>query len=279
MEALDKINEFKMNSTVAKHMEDTLDNYKLYLKNISQLSPKYRGIYFNVLKSNEIVNNQEMEHEDPFLIQLDLQNPNGKKTSIDIITEMILNDKDLNVRKLEQLHRLIIHKTADDKPENYKIRDTEVYVSEVSNGTQKLCYYAPSPDEIKEYLKTLFAIVNKSDISDEKEVLYNSFLAHFYIAALQPFGNGNTRLARLIEYGNIFRLSRDVLGSKIESPALFLTKNYLLSRSSYRENISLLVNSPTDKSFNKYIDYNLNMMDEQLFYCDNVLEKSKKRGF
>lgn len=277
MEALDKINEYKLNSNVEFHMQDSIESYITYLNMLSELSPTKRQVFLNTLKNNEIVNNQEMEHENPFLVQLELEASNSKKnTSIDIMTDSILESKPLNIRKIEQLHRLIIHGTNDDKPENYKIRDKEAHVSEVNDGIEKVCYYAPSPEEIKPYLSKIIEFLNNEDNKKEQDVFYNSILTHFYIAALQPFGNGNTRLARLIEYGSIFKLSREVLGSKIKSPALFVSKNYLMTRASYRDNISKLVNEPSDDNFNNWVNYNLNMIDEQLYFCNNVLEKKVK---
>lgn len=277
MEALDKINEYKLNSNVEFHMQDSIESYITYLNMLSELSPTKRQVFLNTLKNNEIVNNQEMEHENPFLVQLELEASNSKKnTSIDIMTDSILESKPLNIRKIEQLHRLIIHGTNDDKPENYKIRDKEAHVSEVNDGIEKVCYYAPSPEEIKPYLSKILEFLNNEDNKKEQDVFYNSILTHFYIAALQPFGNGNTRLARLIEYGSIFKLSREVLGSKIKSPALFVSKNYLMTRASYRDNISKLVNEPSDDNFNNWVNYNLNMIDEQLYFCNNVLEKKVK---
>lgn len=277
MEALDKINEYKLNSNVEFHMQDSIESYITYLNMLSELSPTKRQVFLNTLKNNEIVNNQEMEHENPFLVQLELEASSSKKnTSIDIMTDSILESKPLNIRKIEQLHRLIIHGTNDDKPENYKIRDKEAHVSEVNDGIEKVCYYAPSPEEIKPYLSKILEFLNNEDNKKEQDVFYNSILTHFYIAALQPFGNGNTRLARLIEYGSIFKLSREVLGSKIKSPALFVSKNYLMTRASYRDNISKLVNEPSDDNFNNWVNYNLNMIDEQLYFCNNVLEKKVK---
>ncbi len=279
MEALDKISDYKLNSNVEFHMQDSIESYITYLNMLSELSPRECEIFLNTLKNNEIINNQEMEHEDPFMVQLELElecSKGKKNTSIDIMTNSILENKPLTIRKIEQLHRLIIHGTCDDKPENYKIRDKQAYVSETTNGIEKVCYYAPNPEEIKPYLNKILEFLNSDDNKKEQDILYNSILTHFYIAALQPFGNGNTRLARLIEYGSIFKLSREVLGSKIKSPALFVSKNYLMTRASYRNNISKLVNEPTDDSFNNWMNYNLNMVDEQIYFCNNILKKRFK---
>ena len=277
MEALDNIRNYNINSNVEFHLEDTLDTYKNYLSIIDDLTLTQKNAFLRIIKTNELINNQEMEHEDPFMVQLDIASSNGKKrASIDVMSESIMKDQPLTIKKMEQLHRLLIRGTSDDIERNYKIRDFDTHVSEVINGVEKVSYVPPEPEKIKPYLKDIIKFLHESD-KNENDILLNSILIHFYIAALQPFGNGNTRLARLIEYGSIFKLSRDVLGTKIKEPALFLSDRYLVTRKQYRDSIATLITEPTDENFNKWVDYNLNMMDEQLYYNTSALKKMIKR--
>ena len=227
----------------------------------------------------EIVNNQEMEHEDPFLVELALnsgKNEGKKKFSIDVMADLVLDGQALDITRLKQIHRLIIRGSSDDVKSNYQLRDFDTYVFEVNDGVESISYNAPSPDEIKPYLKKMYSFLESNSINGELDILYKPILEHFYVAALQPFGNGNTRLARALEYVGIFKLTRDKLGSKIELPALYMSKNHLQTRKQYRDNIAEVVNYPTDESMNKWIDYNLNMIDEQLYYCKTKLYKASK---
>jgi len=272
MQALDNIRDYKLNSNVEDHMEYTLDEYKEYLKKIEGLSPLKREGFLDVIKNNEVINNQEMELEDPFLIQLGLSAGTGlKRTSIDIMVESILANQPLTAKKLYQLHRTLIKGTNDDIEKNHRIRDFDIRVSEVSNGNERVQYIPPAPDEVKPYINDMIRFLEESE-ENERNLFLNSIIVHFYIAALQPFGNGNTRLARLIEHGSIFKLSRDVLGSKIKLPALYMSESHLNSRMNYRENIARLVTEPTDEMFNRWVDYNLNMVDEQLYRNGNAIE-------
>lgn len=279
MEALDRLRDYRLNSTTEGKLEYVLDEYRCFLEMLEKLTPTRRDAVLRVLANNELENNQEMEHEDKFLVQLGLELPGEhKKTSIEVMTDSILKNEPFNINKIKQLHRLIIRGTNDDVPRNYGIRDFDTYVCEVVNGVEKVSYTPPSPEEIRPYLRDLFDFLNETD-NDEKNIFTNSILSHFYIAALQPFGNGNTRLARLIEYGSIFKLSRDILGSKIKSPALYASGRYLVYRKQYRDSIANLVACPTDEQYNKWVDYNLNMLDEQLNYSSSRLEEKIKRGF
>lgn len=274
MEALDKIKDYKMDSSVEDHMFYTLSEYKEYIYSLMKLSVKKREIFLKALNDLELRNNQEMEHEDPFMIELEIgSHGTNPKSSIDVMTNMVLENQPLNTRKIEQIHRLIIRGTNDDRETNYYIRDFDTYVYEVNNGIEKISYIPPSPEEIRPYLKKLYSFLNETGANGELDIFYKPILEHFYVAALQPFGNGNTRLARLMEYMGIFKLSRENLGLKVERPALYMSKNHLLTRKTYRDYIADVACEPTDENLNKWINYNLNMIDEQLNYCGNILYK------
>lgn len=278
MKALDLINEYKLDSINKDHMDYTLKEYKEYMYSLMNLTKRQRDVFLNTLKYLELRNNQEMEHEDPFLIELELNSCCGKsRSSIDIATSMVLEDQPLSTRKIEQIHRLIIRGTSDDVQRNYCIRDFDTYVYEVNNGVEEISYVAPCKEEIVPYLKKLYKFLAEKGKYGELEVFYKPILEHFYIAALQPFGNGNTRLARLMEYAGIFKLSRNILNFKIEKPALYMSKNHLLTKKSYRDNIARVALNPSCETMNKWVNYNLNMIDEQLNYCNNVLYKKYKK--
>lgn len=277
MEALDKIMNYKLNSVVENHLEYTLKEYEDYIYSLMNLTSKNRERFLKAIKDLELRNNQEMEHEDPFLIALEISSYDGKqRSSIDVMSNFVLQEQPLTTRRLEQIHRLIIKGTSDDREINYSIRNYDTYVYEVCNGIEKVSYVAPSPDEIKPYLRKLYSFLNEKNINGDFDIFYKPILEHFYIAALQPFGNGNTRLARLVEYIEIFKLTREILGIKIESPALFMSKNHLLTRKTYRDSIANVICDPSDEKMNKWFNYNLNMIDEQLNYCNNILYKKYK---
>lgn len=275
MESLDKIFDFKISSSTDDYILETLKDYKLYLSLISKLDPKLKKAFLRTIKQTEVINNQEMEHEDEFMIRLEMNSyANGMpRTSIDVMSDFVLNEKDMNLKDFEKIHRLLIRGTEDDIQRNYLIRDFETSVCEVNNGNLITQYIPPSPEEIHAYLYKLFNFMNNLDNCNEKDIFYKSILEHFYIAALQPFGNGNTRMARLMEYSEIFKLTRKFLDGDIEQPVLFMSKNHLMTRQAYRNNIANLVCEPNDENFNKWVNYNLNAINEQLYYCTNKLQK------
>ena len=280
MEALDII----LNSKTSKNIENRLYNelklYKEYLLLIKKLSRNEQRSFLKTLKYKEILNNHEMEHEDQFLCELELQlELNGrKKTSIDIIRSNILKNKKMNLNNLIKLHRVLIRGTNDDLEKNYKIRKTDVRVSYIENNKEHIQYVPPKGEEIEDYLIELFNYMADYSNINEIDILKKSFIEHFYISALQPFNNGNTRLARLIQYGEIFNLTRRVYDIDIDSPTIYMSKNYLLTGDNYRNKIAKLVQNPCQDNIDKWFEYNLNAVDEQIFFCQNNIKKGVKKN-
>lgn len=276
MEALDKIRCYKLNDNVNTHLKYTLEEYKVYLDELQKLDPWVRNLFFKTIKDLEIKNNHEMEHEDPFMIELQMHTYSDKdiNTSIDLITKMTIDGESLTNKALEQIHGLLIRGTTDDIPENYPIRTKEAKVCEVVDGKIRLQYVAPEPELVNFYLEKLYSFLGESS-NNELDAFYKPILEHYYIAALQPFGNGNTRLARCLQYNEIFKLTRELLGYNIEKPALFLSSNYFMTRRYYRDLIARVTQEPNDENMNVWINYNLNMIDEQLNFCDTKLQKLK----
>ena len=96
---------------------------------------------------------------------------------------------------------------------------------------------------------------------------------HALVAYIQPFGNGNTRLARVLQHGKIWHMTNTRLDKELELPILYLSKHYLQSRPQYRELISKIANN---QDWNSWINYNLNMTDENLYWSQENLKKVKK---
>ena len=63
MEALDKIFDYKLNSSMDDYILETLEEYKLYLKLLEQLDPKVRSAFLWTIKHNEIINNHDQKVE------------------------------------------------------------------------------------------------------------------------------------------------------------------------------------------------------------------------
>lgn len=251
------------------HVEDTTRAYQEYLKKLSTLDPLKLKYFIQTLKNREIINNQETELEESFL--LELFKLSQKKDSIDI-TMNLINQNNLTPTDIKKIHRVVIKGSSDDIEQNYDYRkDNNKWVGYFgTNGETRIDYLPPDYNEILELTDVVLNYLNE-DVNSFENLFIKPLVAHAAIAYIQPFGNGNTRLARVLQHCKFCDNTNQIFKTNLDKPVLYLSKNYLLTREQYRGLIKNLVVNKDNDAWNKWFNYNLNMIDEQLYYIDKQL--------
>ena len=268
--------DIKLTDRVLFELDTVSDDYKLYITKLQQLEAKKLKLYLNYLKEREIVDNQETEYEDEFIIGLELMTK--RKTSIDMVMEMYSKGI-IGVDDIKRLHKQVIKGSADDLPKNYDYRgDTDIWVGTfLENGERAVDYYPPEYTDVKnvlqdilDYLNTTCSNINISDI------FIKPFITHALIAYLQPFGNGNTRLARVLQHGKMCESTNEVFATEFNKPTFYLSKNYFQTRHRYRELIKRVAVNQNNEAWNEWLLYNIFMSQEQLYYLGSRVDYYRK---
>lgn len=270
------IRNLKLFDSTLFHLEDTNATYREYIDKLLQLDPKKLKYFLLTLKNREIINNQEAELEESFL--LELFKLTQRKDSIDI-TMKHYEDGNLDKVELKKIHRIVIKGSSDDISANYDYRkDNNKWVGYYgTNGVQRVDYLPPDYNEIDELIGITLDYLNEPDSKDDYNAIFiKPLIVHALIAYIQPFGNGNTRLARVIQHGKICKMTNETYNTEFLSPPMYLSKNYLLTRGEYRGFIKNLAVNQNDESWNKWFNYNLNMIDEQLYYLNTQITTYQK---
>ena len=138
------------------HLEEIIEKYKQYIESLSQLDPTKLKYFIKNLKNREILDNQEAEMEDSFLIEL--FQLSQRRDSIDI-TMKYFEDNNLTTDEMKKVHRLVIKGSSDDIEANYDLRsDNNKWVGHFgTNGEQRVDYMPPDYNEIEELInETLY---------------------------------------------------------------------------------------------------------------------------
>lgn len=143
-----------------------------------------------------------------------------------LIGERILSTKstDITVEDIKEYNRIVLA-SLELPPEVRpgKIRDHSVTVSR---------YLGAPPEDCEHLLERMCEWINSSELcpSTDDRVVYGllrAILAHLYLAWIHPFGDGNGRTARLIEF-------QILVAAGLPSPAAHLLSNhYNLTRHEY----------------------------------------------
>jgi Fic family protein len=126
-------------------------------------------------------------------------------------------------------------------------------------------YKAPDSASVKSLLKRLCDWLDSAQFDSETEALayaiIKAIVAHIYIAWIHPFGDGNGRVARILEFAIL-------LGSGVPSPAAHLFSNhYNATRAEYYRQLALASKKKTIVHFVAYaIQGFLDGLNEQLEY-------------
>lgn len=258
------------------HLEFTFEDYLNYLKTIDELDELKKNLFLKALKNREIVNNQETEMEESFMVEL--YNISRRKDSVDIVMK-IIEDGLITKEELRKLHRVVIKGSNDDIPENYNYRmDNDKWVGSFDTyGGRVIDYMPPDYNKIDNLInQTLKYLNNNIGIKNLDHTFIKPFIVHALIAYIQPFGNGNTRLARVLQHGKIWQMTNHETEFNMSMPTIYLSKNYLQTRPQYRELIKDIAVNYNDESWNRWLNYNLNMIDEQLYFHEENLKRLKR---
>lgn len=272
---VESIEKLELSGRVNAHLAETHANYLSFLRKLLSLDEKVLKLYLKTVKTRELINNQETELEQSFLIELYLNSQ--RKDSIE---QVIQHFADGNITKEEivKLHRIVIKNSADDDPKNYTFRkDDDKWVGHYgTGGVQKVDYYPPKYSEIDAMLDYILFFLN-DDVTarDINHTLIKPFIVHGFLGYLQAFGNGNTRLGRVLQHGKIWHMTGVQDGIDLASPAIYLSRNYLQTRPQYR---TLLKNIAQEQNWDAWLEYNLNMVDEQLYFSENNLSLIRTRN-
>jgi Fic family protein len=144
----------------------------------------------------------------------------------DIVTEISRGElAEISVAKLCHYNDRVLYGDIPRDPASQpgQIRRHNVVVGNV--------YRAPGARDVPELLDKFCGWMNGRDFIDAERPLHFTILkaitAHLYIAWIHPFGDGNGRVARLLEFATL-------LGCGVPSPAAHLLSNhYNATRSEY----------------------------------------------
>ncbi|MBE6152882.1 MAG: Fic family protein [Firmicutes bacterium] len=272
MELLERITDIKISDKNKFLLEETNDKYYKYLEEISQFDSELLNNYLYTIKHSEILNNQQTEDENSFLISL--YNSMNKENSLDKIIKLLKDKNELTKEDLQSLHKTLMTGTySEELAYNFR-SDNNKFVGAINNdGTKRIDYIPIDYKKIPNSIDKALEFLNNNNIDN---VFINPFIFHGALAVMQPFDDGNTRLSRLVQHAKIWKNTNHIYGKNFKKPIIYLSKNYLMTRKQYRDLIANLAINSNDEAWNKWFTYNMYMVDEQLNYLNNSVELVKK---
>lgn len=191
------------------------------------------------------------------------------------IDYLLENGYTLNKDTFVNAHKLILNGTSSQQfaDKDYRTND-EAFVARIENGITKIRYFALPCINIEEAIDRFIEFYN-SDIYNDR-IFLKSQIIHGLIATLQLFDDGNTRFARILQNIKLAELTSKKYNKDLSLPALYGTRAYFPYRSKYRELIGNLAINPNYENWDNWFNFNLNRVEDSIFFIDNKLSAYKK---
>lgn len=276
-----KINNFKLLGNTESILNYVLEKYSDYVYKLGNLTTNQLNKYLKTMRMQELINNQNLDNEDSFLIMA--YNLSNKNTSIQMMEKIFSSSNDIDVKDINLLHSKVIEGTKSDKPQNYGFRtperssDDDTWVGYFDEDGNKVVEYKPvSAKDVIADMQNLCNYINSNEKicnNNYYDLFIKPILIHGWLAVSQPFNDGNTRTARLLQYGELWKQTNKIYNLELKEPAFYFSKRYLLYQGSYRECVKNLAVYDDNDVMNRWIRFNANMIDEELHNSDERIQK------
>lgn len=255
--------------------EEVIKKYIEYLENVIEMKKTKREHYLKAIKTQEIMDTQLLEKEDSYLLALYLQT--SRESAMDYLLKLQRYPAQAITRnEVIKAHQKLLEGTSSKKyaKKEYRTND-DTYVTKSGKFERlQIDYFALPCEDIEEGIMNLCIYYN-SKIHDNY-TLIKPCLIHGLTGALQMFDDGNTRMGRMLQNIKVYELTEDNLKYHLSSPTFYSSKSYFEYREQYRNKLGSIAVSPNDETWNNWINFNLNRMEDQIYYMNNKLREYKK---
>lgn len=182
-----------------------------------------------------------------------------------------IDDFNISHTRIKQLHSFSERGTGE-----FDYRKIDAWVRLLQNDNETIFWYGAKPDDIERFMDD-FINLYKSDLYDDNMFL-KCILLHLTLMRIHPFKDGNGRTVRLLTDMKFTELTNRLYDTNLSISPLHLSNSLNRNKSRYNNIINSIyfdMNHDSNKEINTFIKFMLDMYDEQIFYMNNLLDKSK----
>lgn len=254
-ELRDYIDKIKISSNILQHMEETNKEFDAYMKLVNIYDNEGIIHMWLIQMAEELVNSNKIEKH--YVRKQDI-----------LKNDLFFETFDLNHSRLHQLHNFAVQDEPKKVTNNY--RNTPIRVSALcQDGSEKIFWHGPEPGDIQKFMDAFIDIYKEENMS---VINLNPFLKSALIQLLfiriHPYSDGNGRTSRLLHSIKVTESVNKVYNKQYRLCPLNISGSILINQITYvriLDNIYFDLEHDNSEYINKWFDFILNMIDEQLY--------------
>ena len=251
------VDRIKLENSLLEHLDETSKEFDRYLKQLASYGNYPMVQYWIDSLRKELNYSQEIENQQIFFLD------EIEKKGVFFDTLQISHNR------IKQLHQFV---TKSEVPTDY--RKGEVRVSRIKDNLEEdIFWYGVQPEDLKKFLDDFIKIYKSSSISlINSNPFLKSALIHLLFIRIHPFGDWNGRTGRMIHNIKFTESINKIYGMNLKICPLNLSHSILINKPTYARKIDDIyfdLEHDSNEEINKWFNFILNMIDEQIYYHSN----------
>ncbi|MDD3241970.1 MAG: Fic family protein [Bacilli bacterium] len=261
------VENIKLNDNVLEHLKETELELLTYMEELSHLNDQALDIFLFDAMIKENISSSELENG--------LYSPSVVNMCQDKLND---NDAKMTEEMIKEVNKCIL-RDNNSFHDGGIYRNCSAWVGNIDGkfGIENARYIAPPEDKIENLMEQFIDYVN-ADININP--ILKSAIIHILFIKIHPFSDGNGRSARILHHHTMTQLINKKYNTKFQWPIINLSKFLDLTRGNYytcENDIIFDMETDNNESWNKWFNYILNRIDDNLYYYKEDLKNEKER--
>lgn len=244
-----------------RHLDETNNNFDKYMYRLFNYSEEYIIDYWIKSLYQELESSQNIENQKFYKEAL-------------VGTNLCFDSLTISHKRIFSLHNFILQ---DENKKTHAYRKTPVRVSTIRDGKELIFWWGVDATDIQKFMNDFIEIykLNRTSLLYSNPFL-SSALMHLLFDRIHPFTDGNGRTARIIQNLKFTEGINKYTGAKLKLSPLNLSSSILRNKITYAKrmnNIKFNLEENTNNEINEWLNFSLDMADEQIYYLTNELER------
>lgn len=266
-ELLEYVDRIKLTSKVSSHLTEVNHSFEEYLKTLGKYtSYDDASVLFYWLDNTqkELISSGKVEGQKFVFTNEELLNGN-----------LFFDSLNISQKRIKDIHKFVCEHSSTNK--NILVgeyRKQPAWRGNIlADGRKDIDWWGANPEDIEKFIKSYIEFYKKNSL---KEVYANPFLkaalAHILLLRIHPFGDGNSRTSRIIHNLSFTSSINKFYGTNLKLSPLNISKNIHVNQATYSKKvngISFSLEEFNNDAINDWLNFILNMYDEQLYFQMN----------